>query len=751
MPLFSGINTTPLSGEWTGWQLIKLFLIGATCVLASVIFGIAIANIVNIKHLHDDHHHWGDDLAEGDGQIFGAHSGGKAGLCLDPSDTWPANEFPTRDTDVLAATFCTRCRSSSQPKCTGSVCRADFVEFESYNPTVTQPGPSTQITVNALGYYRFQILLTATTACPVRKIEVALWDEINNMQLGESVLVNSFAPTELFVDRIIEADTYVSVRVVDPSNKDRLAAYGRVLRSTLLDALLQQTFFDANTKVQWIPDRPASLPPPPPAIGSSPLFPGQYPNDTVTYPWFSPVIPAAVLTPPLPTLAPPLPPLQAVPNADGHSKFQSVPTSLDTYFARDTFNDPSTDPALTLFQTALEDRGLDTLGRRNHLKTEYMTALTAERVLLYVPKMQAFVNRVYSLVVTNDLPLLSTFKDELIEFFLDVHWGHDEERPQFVRDYFRLFIDIVGFGDPTLPGRNEAFMFGADNSQAVRDYARTQTIKVISERDTTAIVYWWNLGGLPDERQLTEAVHNIVAFSQFNHHLFLVIRDAISGTPFPPPLPPNIQYNFLGIYASLPTDEAKLNLIRESYRILLPNGNDFSRVKEANPSGETVQSRHLRLPIQIAAHTVLAGGDQTAGAIDFLTLDLSRYDDPVLGDDYNTNFTSNNCPELSEDSDFFYPELQFNVSDIDGETLVDLCNPKLFPVFKLLKYYPFGAGYRRCAGEAFNMIFTKLIFDRFINTPFEFRNITNPDPVTLAPFVFAPDTIFFNKSTVVVP
>lgn len=693
-------------------------------------------------------------LIESAGKGGGGSGGGiENPACSDPSDLWPEAEFPTRDTDSVAATFCSKCKSTSVPVCSGSVCRIEWQHFDSLGPAATQSG-TTGILINAVGpfpagYYRFQVVLSASTACPVRKIEVALWDETNDMQVGDSVLVNGFAPSQLLVDRIIDVGTTLSLRVLNAKSSDRLAGYGRVLRSSQLDTLFQQTLFDANTEVKWIPFRPGppTLPPPPPAPGSSPLFPDQYPNSTAVYQWFSPVIPADVYPSPLPTLGP----LQLLPDNDGYSKFQSVPTSLDTYFLRDTFNAPSTDPSLTLFLTALEDRGLDRLGRRNHRKTEYMSALTSERSLLYVPKIQAFVNRVYSSVVTNDLPLLSAFKDELIEFFLDVHWGEDPERPDFVREYFRRFIDVVGFGDPTLPGRNEAFMFGADNAQAVRNYARAQTIKVIAQNDQTSIVYHWNLAGLSVEAQLTEAVHNIVAFSQFNHHLFLVVRDKLTGTPFtlPPPVPPVFQYNFLAKYAAAADDQEKLNIIRETYRILLPNGNDFSRVREASPSGNVVSARHLRLPIELGSDIALAGGDQNVGTQNFLNfaLDLSRYAP------YNTNFTDNNCPQLiSAQSDHFYPEDQFGVSPVDGETLIDLCNTKMFPVYPLPAYDPFGLGYRRCAGEAFNMVVTKIIFDRFAVTDFEQRAIPPDTPlVTLAPFVAKPDDIYFRKSLVTVP
>ena len=763
-------GANPASAEGGGnaarrgeWSLLNVGCNAATLVLGVAILGMTIALLVYVRDegvvvagLADAQQTPGQPQGAGKGGGGGGGGGGGTidnPLCEDPSDLWPAAEFPMRDTDVVAATFCSKCKSQSTPVCSGPACRIEWQHVTSHSPAVTQATPA-ELAIGAVGpvpagYFRFQVLVSVTTACPVRKVEVALWDETDNMQLGESELVNGFAPSLLLIDRIVDVGHRVSVRVMDPIASDRVAAYGRVLRSSLLDRLMSNTAFDAATKVKWIPERPLSLPPP----GASPLFPGQFPNNTAQYTWLSSTIPAGVVQSPLPTLPGPLPPLQALPDNDGYTKKGGVPTSIDVFFGRNVFTGAGTEEALDIFDMALEDRGLDKLGRRNHRKMVYMTPLTAERSLLYVPKIRAFVNRVYSKVVTNDGPLLSSFKSELLDFFLDMHWGEDPERPAFVREYFRLFLDIIGFGDPTVPGRNEAFMYGADHLQDVRDYARAQTTKIIAAGDKTAIVYGWAEAGLPVEAQLTEAVHNVVAFSQFNHHLFLVVRDKLTGTPWPAPLPPVIQYNFLDIYASLPTDELKLNLIRETYRLLLPNGNDFSRVVEASPSGEAaVQARHLRLPIELTAYTLLAGGNPAAGAADFLNLNLTQYNDPVIGDDFNTDFTSASCPYQPGDAEQFFPELQFDVSAIDGETLVDLCNPKMFPVFKVPKYFPFGAGYRRCAGEAFNMLVTKLVFDRFAELTFEQRAIPPDTPlVTLAPFVAKPDDIYFKKSLVVVP
>lgn len=743
-------DVNSIDWSWV-WFIIKLI-----CCLAIFAFSLATLIIVAI-HINP----WKGKTGDHDPPFVGDNGkggkgGGKGGgnqddddpqLCNDPRDHWPAAEFPMRETDTLVATFCTDCLSTSKPIEKNDVYRSDFKHAESFSPTVGfDNNDDTRIYVTTLGYYRFQIVLTARSPCPVRKVEVALWDETQNVQLGDSVLVNGFAPTELFLNQIVKANTELSLHIIDPLASDRVAAYGRILRSSFLDRLLSDTLFDAQTEIKWIPFRPSNLPPP----GASPLFPDQFPNSTIQYNWLLNRIPADIVQSPLPTMPSPLPPIQALPDNDGYAKFRGIPTSLNIYFARNTFTQSGDELTIDIFDMSLQDRGLDRNGRRNFRKMVYMSALTSEVSLNYVPKIESFVNRVYSEVVTNNQPLLSTFKKDLLDFFLDIHWGEDDERPEYVKDYFRLFLDIVGFGDPNLPGRNEAFMFGADNVDAVREYAKDQTIKVIANRDKTSIVYWWNIAGMPVEAQVTEAVHNVVAFSQFSHQLFLLVRDKLSGTPFPLPPPANlIQYNFLDVYASLPTDELKMNLIRESYRLLLPNGNDFSDVIEANPSGKTVKARHLRLPIQIGAYTLLAGGNQQAGTADFLNLNLNQYNDSVFGDDYNTNFTDLNCPNLRpEDSTLFYAEDQWDISPLDGETLIDKCNPKMFPVFKLLKYFPFGAGYRRCAGEAFNMIVTKLIMDRFATTEFEYRNTPGIEMVTLAPFVAQPDNIFFKKSTV---
>ena len=680
--------------------------------------------------------------------------------CGDVAGSGSLRQCPSgAEGDTTLGTFCTGPGGARQ-ECdaqNSSVCwlPLDNVDMEApAAPGIQSGGKSLTIAINQRGYYRLQVaIIGKPRRCAFREFVVTVYDELTGLpiqQISEEGLVpleqtiNGVQVHVLCGSFIVFQNASISFRLTGLSDpKDAIVATGRLIRSNKLDILDGQTFFDATTKIKYIPLRPSPPLPPP---GQNPLFPVQFPNDTATYPWFGNVLPSKVVVNPIPELpSPPFPPgLDVFPDNDGYSKFRSVPTSLDTYFERDTLNAPPTDEALTLFLTALEDRGTDNSGRKNHRKFQYMAALTGETVQQYVPKTQAFANKVYGRVVTNQQSFLQVFKDELIDYFLAVHIGYDEY-PQFVKQYFRLFLDIVGFGNPTIPGRNEAFMFGGDNSQAVRDYFAARTTVVVEAKDTSSIVYYWAEAGLSVEAQLTEAVHNIVAFSQFEHQMALMINDTLGLTDVPFP-PFQVSYGFFAAYTAAADDTERQNVIRESYRILLPNSNDFSQTIEAAPSGFAVQARHLRLPIQITAYELTNPG---FGAQDMFTFDIAQYGagGNPFGLDYDTDFSAGSCPGPAGPTDTFLPEQRFAISPVDNETVIDLCNPKTIPVFPLLRYYPFGAGYRRCAGEVFNMMVTNQLYARFANVPWKVVPLTPDTPyVALAPFVAVPDVIFYNES-----
>ncbi len=483
----------------------------------------------------------------------------------------------------------------------------------------------------------------------------------------------------------------------------------------------QLSAFDKSVMVRYIPSRPAQL---------GPDRPPQYEPGT-TYPWFSNVIPAEPLdvNVPLPTL--PGTQIGVLPNYDGYGKFQSLPYKLPFYMGLDMRTISPTDEQLSIFITDLKDRGDD-----NYRKRVYMSALTCGLMGNYKEKTDSFVNSVYANVVTYNKPLLSSFEHDLIRYFLALHVGYDTY-PEVVIEYFRRFVRVLSNVEAASTEEREAdFMYGYQHVQCVRDYFNRRNDLILESQDETTLMYHWHEAGLSSEGLVMEAIHNIIAFFQFSHMLYLLVLDSVSGTPIP--LPPGTRkYDFFQKYKDAsgnPTEQ--LNVIREAYRLLVPNGAAFSRVKQAiqDDPPVTVQSRHIHKAIMAQNAAVLAGGNQAA----YFQYSTAKYAP------FNTNFSECVCPVQPNDpiSNFDPAEL-FEVSPIDGETLLDKCNKKMFPVFPLPIYASFGLGYRRCPGETFNYMVTLKLVDKFKDLTFEFREpATNYPEIGLAPGVTVRDNIF---------
>ena len=300
-------------------------------------------------------------------------------------------------------------------------------------------------------------------------------------------------------------------------------------------------------------------------------------------------------------------------------------------------------PDLTIFIKNFQDRGSE-----NYLKKVYMTALRTNNMPKYEEKMDSMLNEVYTAITVNRKPFLSTFKEALIRFFLDIHVGEDEY-PEVVLEYFRLFMQIIGFGDPTRPGRNEAMIFGNTHVKEVKEYFAQRLVKIIQDGDDTTYLYYWHLAGLPKDSILIEAVHNIVAFSQYANTMYRLIADKIWATTAPPnPIPPpptpfpgpqpywwpicpipvinipaiNIPANAPDPAINLPavscgpvnffnkmslaaSETDQIDVAREVYRLLAPNTNSFSKLvfPTADPNVDTdlpyTQSRHIWQQIMI--------------------------------------------------------------------------------------------------------------------------------------------------------
>lgn len=354
-----------------------------------------------------------------------------------------------------------------------------------------------------LGYYVFEVKIYIKFACPIRKTNLYLLDltDINNIRVISTILVSNEIETTMIVEENLKVAgefAYVLDDSPDICGFVNFAMEGNFSLSEKRVELAKVTAFDQALKIKYIPSRPVSLPNPP--------FPGQYPPGA-EYPWSSTVIPSTIVPEPKPA---------TLPDRDGYKKFQSVQYSIGFYLGLDMATIDPKDPQLSVFLTNLEDRGND-----NYRKKVYMTALTTNIMENYSEKIDIFLNETLAGFITYGKPVLSSFKTSLINFFLAIHIGYDQY-PDYVFKYFETFIDIIGFGDPNRPGRDEAMIFGNSVVGKVREYFATRNNIIKDSGDKTTLLHYWHQAGLAAEGLVMEAIHNIIAFSQFNNRKSVV-------------------------------------------------------------------------------------------------------------------------------------------------------------------------------------------------------------------------------------
>lgn len=587
-----------------------------------------------------------------------------------------------------------------------------FVKFENTKsePEYVSIDQHKYIVLQKEDYYTLNFEVKIKFPCPIATTKASIYDLTNSVDIVSKTVHNN-ETVLLQISSIFPAGLILGIKITEKCIC-RIKVSGNITRTEIFDELTAVTDFDQSLKIRYIPNRPAGLPNPP--------YPPQY-QPATTYPWISNTIPAAVLTGPVPP---------TLPNADGYAKFQSVQYSIGFYLGLDMATINPADPQLSVFLTNLDNRGPD-----NYRKKVYMSALTCNILSNYDEKINSFLNEIYADFVTYSRPVLSSFKNALIKFFLAIHLGYDDY-PDYVVEYFRVFVDIIGFGDPNRPGRDEAMIWGNQNVPKVREYFKQRNDIINAEADEKTIMYHWHLAGLAPEGLVMEAIHNIIAFSQYNNVLFLVINDKYNGTPVPFP-PGSISYDFFTKFSAAGTQTDQLNVIRELYRLLVPNSTSFSRVIQevADVPPVTIQGRHVHKSIMASSFAYLNAGNP----LPYFTYNTSLYSS------FDTDFSQCSCPVVMPTPvDNFNPETGFVVSPVDSETLLDICNPKMIPVFPVPLYAPFGLGYRRCPGEELNYYITIKLMEKIKDLTFEFIPITPSTPVvTVAPFTAVPDNIYY--------
>ena len=619
---------------------------------------------------------------------------------------------------------------------------------------------SINIVFNKLNYYTLTFTVYPK-GCPMATMPINLEEVV------------SFPSTSLIVSQDTNTITISGVIPIGTTlrfyTNPKLLAYfecielcGTLGISNIADETNRITTFDENTKVRYVPSTPTklSLLPdiPYPLPGVNPLLPAQYPFPNSVFPWREAIIPweknqtfptadpNLVITPDAPFGVTPFPPFPSPPFPNGslngypdqYDKLRSVPDSVIFYIGFDAELILPKAESWTLFLTNFDDRGysgplsLPEWQLANYQKKVYMNALSLDKLQFYLPKIEAFVNTSFSDISTYGKPLVSSFEENLVLFFLRIHIGN-QDYPDYVIKWFSDFVKFVGIGDPSNPERAQLLMYGNTTSPLIFEYFRLKNIEVISNADKSCIAYWWNQAGLSSKALVFECVHNIVAFSQFTNVIFSVVYAGLHPiNPLNPALP---QYkNFLVEYTAAPTSDDKLNVVREAYRILAPNSASFSLVKPVVPDANVLKARHFHQSIMIS--NLPGTQPQQLGA--YFTFNPTQY---------NANFRTNldNLVGLPVVTNILETS---TTSSLDQETVVDTSTlpvRPIVPIFPKPIYAPFGVGYRRCAGEMLSYLITEKLFSKFSTVTFEQRAGVYP-LVSIAPFKRVSDDIFVKQS-----
>lgn len=648
-----------------------------------------------------------------------------------------------RANSSIVATFCSPfLRVGSLGCAVGDTdCPLPIVEFAANGTNVTRLGDSIRVVHSNIFYVRINIQLSG---CPfsARLAKVSLVDAAGTVYGVFDVRgVGSYS--YCVTTPVLLPNTRLSLSLDRSllSDENVLSISGTV--STNADFFVMNATYtvDLGRVSAWIPSRP-------PLPVSQLAYPPQYPNATATYPWFSPIIPWRWVNDTPTNLA-----LRGLPNGDAYQKFDSIVQGIPYYVDIDINSISPKSPKLTIFVVNLEDRGYD-----NYLKKVYQYALTTRVMPNYDEAINTLVNRLYTDWTVHRLPVLSSFEDANINFFLDIHLGK-VNHPQYIKQYFLDFSVFIA----TLNATELYVTIQHNLLPKVRGYFTERIAAVIDSEDVTTFTYWWHIAGMNPEQVLTEGVHNWVAMKQPINIINKLARDQISGTVVPltsaqrtalglptSVLPLAIQYDFLGKMANASTEEERLNVARELMRLLVPNGISFSKLVP-NPSnpvqpapGTRLQGRHVHQGMMIGAETAIALGNQTAAFLRYFTYDTSRYAA------YATNFSVDTCPPDLKVGGAPRPGELFNLDDYfvkanvgaDQETILDRCNPKMQPVFPVSLYTPFGLGYRGCPGQGITMRILVELMLRLLNVRFSICTAPASIPrVPVAPFEFADNNI----------
>jgi hypothetical protein len=431
-------------------------------------------------------------------------------------------------------------------------------------------------------------------------------------------------------------------------------------------------------------------------------------------------------------------------------KFDSVPALIGFYANFSFVSIPPSEPTNTIFLQDFEFRGPSNLNKRR-----YMSAMTSDKLPLYASKIQTLANRLVQETSVDGNPFLSTLRRLLIELTLDIHLGEHPHPPEVV-EYFTNFSDILGFiSNPNIDLKDK-WIRGRTIIGPVQDYFDERIDSIAESNDQSTFIYHWLRAGIDRRTVIRETIHNAVASNQIGHGIYRAIVTAkwSSGVPsdagefwYPQPIiNPALSVDLFQKFIDATGDGVEeLNVARELYRILAPNGNAFSRLSEEGDASNLVQVRTLWVPAMIASQGT---GSRQGDQIQFFTYNTSLYAD------FETTIDTFTLPPptVTLDDTFLFSPTD-NSAPVNDGTVIQNTNPLVQPVFSNNLYAPFGLGYRRCPGEPLSMDITIKLLRAISPYRFEVEPVTggtacnpaSPDIsryISLAPRVAVFDNLF---------
>jgi len=476
--------------------------------------------------------------------------------------------------------------------------------------------------------------------------------------------------------------------------------------------------------------------------------------------------------------------------------FQGNPYSIGFFFNVSYFDVEPTSRLLSVLDRNIEDRGPNNLELRR-----VMAALTREKIVCrYNDRILTFVQNVYDSWVVHREPVLSSFKNHLINFYLDIMLG-TADHPDFVKKYFDdwlFFISTIDSDDVAEVRTKSAHI----QNQCVREYFESRILDVMDESKTDTIVYHWMKSGMPLESVITEGIRAITSFGPLVNAVYLAVNQSINKAASPG----TCFVSFLELFdlasqgiarafiftnncqavvysGSLTPEQIEINVIREFIRLTVPDPLTVS-----TDTGNTcvgcsphTSARHSAQLIEIRAEydrAVAAGlinpvtqpwtPAPTATGWIAATQRFGAYN-PVQYANFTASYANATCNDTcsaclapSDRTPGLLASINsFTVSPVDGETQLPAGEGSLIPVFQFPIYANFGLGARRNPYEILIQYTLLKLFEaikclQFINvcpagqaTPACNPNSTSfvHPLIPLAPLVATPDSFFVNPTT----